>query len=437
MQFLLLTKSTTFIIGPVASLLGYIMDLIFRFTSMFGIVNIGLGVIIFTIIIKLLMFPMTVSQQKFTKMSAYINPEVQAVQAKYKGKTDQESLMKQNMELSAIYQKYGSKPTAGCLPLLIQLPIIFALYRVVWNIPAYVASIKNIYLEIVTELTGKYANYAEILEQTNAKLVTDNRVALAEIAPTAADYSNKLIDMMYNFDASEWKAFQELFPNLAISDQVSKIESMNSFFGLSLYNSPWTYVTGVATFGIGLAIIASLIPLLAGLLQWITTKITQVPQAETKKKLGQPEEESAMMQSMKMMTKIMPIMSIVFCFTFSACIGVYWVMSSVATIICQLIVNKTMGNMDVNEIVAKNLEKVNAKRAKQGLPPQKFTKVTVPDPAQMQRDREAAEQSRKDYGDKIKKSTEYYNSSSNYKSGSLTAKANMVKQYDDKRNKGK
>lgn len=139
MEFFVATKAGS-ILGPIASLFGIVMDLLFRFTSSFGVFNIGVCIILFTIITRLLLFPLTLKQQKSSKMMALMNPEIAAIQKKYKGKTDQTSMAKQQVEMKAVYEKYGSSPTAGCLPLLIQFPIILALYRVIYNIPAYVPS---------------------------------------------------------------------------------------------------------------------------------------------------------------------------------------------------------------------------------------------------------------------------------------------------------
>ena len=142
MDYVVLTKAGS-ILGPIATLFGYIMDWLFKFTSSMGIMNIGLCIILFTIIVKLILFPMTISQQKSSKLMSMITPEVQAIQKKYKGKRDQDSMMKQNAEVSAVYEKYGASPTGGCLQVLIQFPIILALYRVIYNIPAYVPSVRE------------------------------------------------------------------------------------------------------------------------------------------------------------------------------------------------------------------------------------------------------------------------------------------------------
>ena len=126
MNFLVLTKAGS-ILGPIATVFGYIMDVLFKFTSSFNCYNLGICIILFTVITKILLFPLTIKQQENTRLMKLMNPEIQAIQKKYKGKTDQTSMARQNAEMQAVYEKYGSNPTAGCLPLLIQLPIIFAL----------------------------------------------------------------------------------------------------------------------------------------------------------------------------------------------------------------------------------------------------------------------------------------------------------------------
>ena len=86
------------IMGPIASVFGYIMDFLFRITSSMGIMNIGLCIILFTIITKLLLFPLTIKQQESSKLMSLMNPEIKAVQNRYKGKTDQASMAKQQVE---------------------------------------------------------------------------------------------------------------------------------------------------------------------------------------------------------------------------------------------------------------------------------------------------------------------------------------------------
>ena len=106
MNGILLTQNSTFIIGQVAWLLGKIMEGIFEVLNMIGIPNIGLAIILFTIVVNLLMMPLTIKQQKFSKLSAKMNPEIQAIQAKYKNRKDQDAQLAQNQEIQAVYAKY-------------------------------------------------------------------------------------------------------------------------------------------------------------------------------------------------------------------------------------------------------------------------------------------------------------------------------------------
>ena len=149
---LLLTQDSGIILGPVSKLLGYLMEGIFFVIDKLGIPNIGLAIILFTVIINLLMLPLTIKQQKFSKLNAKMSPEIQAIQKKYKGKTDQASAMAMNQETQEIYAKYGVSPTGSCVQLLIQMPILFALYRVIYAMPAYVSKIKEAFFPLVDKL---------------------------------------------------------------------------------------------------------------------------------------------------------------------------------------------------------------------------------------------------------------------------------------------
>jgi len=158
MNGILLTQNSTFIIGQVAWVLGKIMEGIFEVLNMIGIPNIGLAIILFTIVVNLLMMPLTIKQQKFSKLSAKMNPEIQAIQAKYKNRKDQDAQLAQNQEIQAVYAKYGVSPTGSCLYLLIQMPILFALYRVIYAIPAYVGRVKEAFFPLVDNIIDTEVN---------------------------------------------------------------------------------------------------------------------------------------------------------------------------------------------------------------------------------------------------------------------------------------
>lgn len=421
MYYLLLTKSTTFIIGPIATILGFIMDAIFSFLNVIGIPNIGTSIILFTVIINVLMLPLTIKQQRSTKLNSLIMPEVQAVQDKYKNKKDQESAIKMNDEVKAVYQKYGSSPTGGCLTSLIQLPILFALYQVIYKLPAYVDSLKGVYLNVFNALTAAYPNYASV---EGLQTLASN----ARISADALGNSDKMVDLMYAFNNGSWQTFTDLFPNITETIEQSRnlIDRYNNFLTINLAQNP----------GFSFPII--LIPILAGLLQWLSVKMTTAA-------TNSGSQEGGMGSQLNMMNNIMPLMSVFFCFMMPAGVGLYWVASSGVRVIIQLFVNAYMKKVDLDEMIEKNVEKTNKKRARQGLPPVKPSKISevqlhaLQETKEEKEKREQAVKAQENQKiDRIKKNTEYY-AAGESNPNSISAKAAMVQKYNERQenNKGK
>lgn len=412
-DFISLTQSNWFIIGPVAWVLGQIMNGIYLFLDLLTIPNIGISIILFTVIMKLIMLPMSIKQQKFSKLNSVMAPELQVINDKYKNKNDNESLMKKQAEMKEVYQKYGTSPTGGCLQMLIQLPVMFALYQVIYKIPGYVPKIKAIYQPIVDAMVGikDYAANGEL-----ATLATQNGINIEEVGENL----NKAVDMMYNFEPSEWDKFKEIFPQLTnlVNEALPSIEKINYFLGMDLTINPMNQLWP-----------AIFVPILAGLTQFLSTKMTSATAPAQ-------NSDNPTASTMKTMNMVMPLMSVFFCFTFPTGIGVYWVASSTVQIIVQLIVNKHMERVDINEMIAKNLEKENAKRAKRGLPPQKAKPVmnvkTIEEQEELRKQKK--EEAKERSAQQIEKSSEYY-SSTNQKKGKLASKASMVQQYNDKNTK--
>ena len=151
---ILLSQNQTPIFKYIVWVLGKIMEGIFWVLDKIGIPNIGLAIIVFTIVVNLILIPLTYKQQKFSKLSQKINPEIKAIQKKYEGKKDQDSQMAMNNEVQAVYGKYGISPTGSCLFLVIQMPILFALYRVIYQMPGYVAKIKDAFYPLVSSIAS-------------------------------------------------------------------------------------------------------------------------------------------------------------------------------------------------------------------------------------------------------------------------------------------
>lgn len=421
---MLLTKTNTFLIGPIATLLGIVMNAIFLFCGLFGIQNIGLCIILFTIVIYGLMIPLTIRQQKFSKLQSTMQPEIQMIQAKYKDKKDQASMMKMNEETKAVYDKYGVSMFGSCLPMLIQLPILFALYRVIWNVPAYVASVKDVMMELVNALLN-YDGAQEIL----TTYATSNSINFTKLGFNA----NSIVDVLYKLKPADWSKLMGDIPSMSdlIQSTQTTLDKMNYFLGMNISDSPMNIMTSAYQSGSWLLLIgAVMIPLLSGATQWLNTKL--MPQQEQ----SGTDEQSSMANSLKTMNTVMPIMSMVFCLTLPAGLGIYWIASAVVRSIVQVITNKRMDSIDVDEMVAKNLEKINKKRAKQGLPPQTLQKVkyVAPEPVKEKSGKKqlTAEEKQK----KIQEATEYYKNNE-AKPGSIASKARMVEKYNEKNEKNK
>lgn len=430
---IVLTK-TGGILGPIADILGWIMDWLFKFTSIFGIENIGLCIILFTLVTKVLMIPLTIKQQQSSKLMAVMQPEITAIQKKYKGKeNDQKYAMMMQTEIKAVYEKYGTSMTGGCLPLLIQMPIIFALYRVIYNIPGYVQSVRGYYETVISKLPSGYQTTQAFTELAAAQKMPIDKY----------DYTNlnTVIDLLYKFTGQQWDALVNSFASVgqAVTDAgvrvVDAIENMQTFFGLNIAYTPWQIISNFFTHSEGAtlmtAIAALCIPLFAGLSQWYSTKLMTANQPQAG---GEDNPAAGMMKSMSV---TMPLMSVFFCFTFASGIGLYWVAQSVFTIIQQVGINSYLNKISIDDLVQKNIEKTNKKRAKKGLPPAKVGNVD--DMLKKMEEKEMkAENAQMAKIAKTKaiveESNKYYND--NAKPGSLASKANMVSKYNEKHEKG-
>ena len=353
MNILVLTQ-TGGILKPFAIVLGFIMDYIYRFLEVIGISNIALTIILLTIVVNIILIPITIRQQKFTRMSAIINPEIQKIQKKYEGKKDEQSMRLMQAETSAVYEKYGASPAGGCLPTLIQIPILFALYRVIYNVPAYVTPVREVYEKLarpVMEADAGGKIMSSVIETLNL------RVSNFDIANI-----NKVIDALYLVKTGGWQVVSNAFSAheqvlKAISEISPQIVAMNWLpGGLSVPDAPVVLSAGIRGIFPGV-----IIPILAAVTQSLSIKVMQRHQ-----NAAMADESNAMAGQMKTMNSMMPLMSLFFCATLPAGIGIYWISSAVCRTVVTVIIEKFMGNIDVEEIVEANKEKAAKKASRRG-----------------------------------------------------------------------
>ena len=421
-------------LGPIATLFGYLMNGIYIGLDKIGIGNIGLAIIIFTLITRLILYPFTVRQQKSSKIMSIIQPEIQTIQKKYRGKTDQQSMMAQQAEIKAVYEKYGTSMTGSCVQLLIQMPILFALYRVIMNVPAYVPAIKTMFMNIVDAMGGTNA-IGTLTKFFNDNQNTIKSITLSQIhnfgtegTYTVEAQKDFIIDFLYKLNPAQIQSLASNFSSEVqetILREMEAINNANSFLGLNLSTAPSAN---------GFLSIYILIPILAGLSQFLSFKIMQ---AQTKSKVKTNNENDTMQQTMNSMNYMMPIMSAVFCWGFPAGLGIYWIATSVFMVLTQVIVNAQLKNLDIDAMIKENVEKANKKRAKKGLPPISEERAAN----NLKKMEEKVEKEEKDRKELINSQKEHVENAEKYYFGnesnpnSLFAKANMVQKYNEKNNK--
>ena len=446
MYGVILTQYDGKLLGPIAIVLGWILDKIFFILDKINFPNAALAIILFTIVIYLLLTPLTIKQQKFSKLSAKMNPEIQAIQAKYKGKKDQASMAAMNEETQAVYKKYGVSPSGSCVQLIIQMPILFALYRVIYSIPAYVTQVGNTFRvlaeKIVSQDNGRYiinASTEELKSVASAVSQYSKNLEGGDITNGIIDVLNKvsssdMINLAKHYDLSDLQYNGQRI--LSTFDGAGKvvtkglIDTYNNFLGLNIANSPKYYITD-GFFGTGsklLAFAAVLIPVLSALTQWINTKL--MPQAAT----SDDDKSNAMAASMKSMNIMMPLMSLVFVFSLPIGMGIYWIAGAVVRSVQQIFINKHIDKMDIDSIIEKNKEKLEKKiEKKSGVTGAALNSAARMSTKTLSEKSHTSTLSNEEREEALKKSTEYYNKG--VKPGSLAAKANMVKMFNEKNNK--
>ena len=434
MSDILLTAYPGSILGPIAKLLGMLMDWIYSgISNITGgrVESVVLSIVIITIIIYMCLLPLTIKQQKFSKLSQKMQPEMQAIQAKYKNKKDQASMMAMQEETQLLYQKYGISPMGSCVQMLIQMPILFALYRVFYNIPAYLSGVKGSFTGLVDSIqqtSGYQDTLVSLMEKYN--VVTSSGLNASNAASKLADasgdtLSNYIIDILYKLPSKGWDALLDGKFFDGIQSVVEKTHDallhFNYFLGLNISDTPWYIIksnfTDKPDKWLLFVILALLIPVLSYLTQMINIKL--MPQATN--------GNDQMASQMKMMNLMMPLMSLFFCFTVPVGLGIYWICSPLVRGIQQFFVNRHIENLDLEAVMAKNEEKAKNKRKKMGLSEDYIKKAAQIKTKSI--DSKANVSASADTEEKLAKAAEY---KANAKAGSLASKANMVKEFNER-----
>lgn len=443
MSGIMLTAYSGAILGPIAKFLGWVMDGIYTaMYNLFGIESVILSIAIITIIIYMCLLPLTIKQQKFSKLSQAMQPEIQKIQEKYKNRKDQASVQAMQQETQMVYEKYGVSPTGSCVQTLIQMPILFALYRVFYNIPGYISSVKQNYMGLVDGIKQD-SGYIEKLTamMSDFGFNTSSNLTAANVAEKLSGaegetLNNYIVDILYKLPSSGWESVDQVtlkagadavntlsghFSNL--SDQISAVashaESFNYFLGMNISDTPWYLIKlNFMNKSFGFVILALMIPVLAYLTQLLSIKL--MPQATN--------GNDQMAQQMKTMNLMMPLMSFVICFTVPVGLGIYWIMTAVVRSIQQFFINKHIKNLDLDEVIEKNREKAKKRREKMGITDDQIRQAaaiktrTIESKAQVSGTSEENETILQEAAAK----------KASARPGSMAAKANMVRDFNER-----
>ncbi|SEF68592.1 YidC/Oxa1 family membrane protein insertase [Eubacterium ruminantium] len=431
---MLLIKKTG-ILAPLYSFMGWIMNSIYNILDSMNVVSLGFSIIIFTIVVRLLIFPLNLKSMKSSKIQKFIQPEFNKINKKYKGRKDQQSMMKQQAEVRELQSKYGIKMTSGCLTSLIQIPIFFSLYWVIRNIPSYVTKIHKLYepiadsvktaFESVTVDGGKYEGFKAFVSQQKIMLESGS------LSLKTYNSGEGIIDAVSKFTGKNWEALgtklSELgVTNFNVDEHLAKVNKANEFFGINLTESP----------GLKLSI-ALIIPLAAFLFQFLQTIAMQKQQVIT------DASQEATMQTMNKMTKILPVFSLILCISVSAGVGLYWAVGAFVAFITTVLTNAYYDRVDMEKIVEKSMAKAAIKNEKRKASGKKSLMERLAENAAAQQEARENQEGMEKYGSaRLKNYTS--NSTNNstqsntnvrYRQGSIASKANAMKQYNDKESK--
>lgn len=294
------------IVGPIARFLGTIYNGVFNFIyNLTGAHALGIAIIVFTILVKTVLLPLVYKQQKSTFAMQKLQPEMDKIKKKYEKKKDAESQQRMALELQSLQKDNNVSMFGGCLPLLVQLPILYALFHIFQQ--AYM------YIDVVSLNYGDIADvFLTMPEVFRVDLLRDFIIS-HKLNPLDVAVKADLLTLINQLDAADWGA---LLANAGdytsqLTDLLIQKNELENFLGINMIqNAGWKSVS-VA------------IPLLAGASTYLSSRVMM--------KENKQSDEGAMgqaMQTMKMMNYMMPIMMGVMCVTLPAAVGLYWTISN-------------------------------------------------------------------------------------------------------------
>lgn len=342
--------------GIINDFFGMILNLIFEGVALLVPVGtLGVTIIIFTLVTRLLLTPLQLKQQRTTRAMSKIQPELQKLQRKYANKKDQASQMAYSQEMQAIYKKYKISPLSGCLPLLIQLPLIYALYNVLRQPSRYINALGELYTNMADQISNLVPNINQVIEQVIEKSPLSS-TAIYELQKLQQSTQGvQLSDTLSHFTTDQWGILFASIPANVQENLAALIQQKHDYewFLVNLIDSPAQLVAG------GM-VLALLVPVAAGASSFIFSKITMASSRTTQpsSNSGEPNTADTMMKVMNIM---MPIMMGVFSYSVPSGLALYWIAGNIIMLLQQIWVNKIVDKQD--KILEEQLKKERAEQA--------------------------------------------------------------------------
>lgn len=322
--------------GIINSIFGSILNVIFEGVLLITpVAALAISIIVFTLVVRILLTPLQLSSQRGTRKISKIQPEMTKIQAKYKGKTDQASQLKQSQEMQELYKKYKINPFAGCLPLLIQFPLIMGLFNVLRAPAHYIKHLGAEYASIAQILIDKVSNYQTLLEPYRTSIE-----AMTRMSKTGYDFTNstQLGQFLSHLTTAQWdQVIGQIQDPTTVELITSAVELKNkfeTFFGLSIVDTPSGLISSQWW--------VIIIPIIAGASTYIFTKLTMSANGTD----TMNEQAGSAASMMKTMNIVMPIMTGAFAYTMPIGLAIYWIAGNIIMLFQQMIVNKILDKQD-------------------------------------------------------------------------------------------
>ena len=334
----------------VISWLSWLYELLGAMLGFFGdkLGGYAIALLLYALIFKIVFLPFSIKQQKNQIAMAKLAPKIELIKAKYKGRTDQPTMQKQQQEIIELQQKEGYSPLSGCLPLLIQLPLIMLLYAVINNPLSFIAK---------TNDAAKDKDQSAVILEVYKGITDDEEIdKIAELKPGSGKeiaIINEINKYVNNYDGRFGDEFSDKEKRIAHIESLGlDYESIPNFYfaGANLAETP--SLTNLS--------LLCLIPFIAAGAQWVSMWLTRKFNGNSQMQ-GQDAQTQA---SMKMMDLIFPAMTLFMAFSFSAMLGLYWIYQTLLGLLQAFILSRVMPLPKFTEEEIKSMQKARKEAEK-------------------------------------------------------------------------